>query len=368
MRKIFLSLSFVFWIFCSNAQTVRVDSIQAKANCRYFLMETPNQVQTVLEFQIPDYEKGEQPVIYDLKSKKALRIGKDETLIGGAGSRIVTTTLPDEKVGKSKLTIYSYQKDEVVVEKVIEREDYLFAQEVNDRYMVISNTMDANTTKLELYEFANGKSYPIELPAKEYGLIKISFNLEEGVVAFGGARKGEEKVGDVWVCDLNGKRQFSTKVSGGMSVINYLSCISRDKVLVSNFGENLLLDSKGGSTNVSDNGRKFFVDLKLSANTYFGHYSEKEVGVFNWETKQYSSVPNDANFSFGSVHVAGLTRGEYKANVLDLGNNLFYKNGEYYNLNLGGNVSYFNSVFSQKYNLLISKFQNYVYILKPIKS
>lgn len=368
MKKAILSISLVFVALYSNSQALRVDTIGINPSNKYFMMETPSQLFTVVEFQTPDYEKGEQPVLYDFKSKKSLRIGKKENLNGGAGCRIVTSTIPDPETGIAKLIIYKYQNEGMVVEKVIERDDYIFAREITDQYMVITNVMDASVTKMELYNFSNGKLIPIEMPANEYELIQVSFNLEEGIVAFAGSRRGEDSVGDIWVCDLSGKRLYATKVTGTKAVVNYLSCISRDQILVSNFGENLLLDSKGGSTNISDNGRKFFIDLRLSSNLFFGHYSDTETGVLDVASGKYTNVPNQPDFSLESIHVSGLDRGYNKVNVLDLSNNSLYINGENYNINLGGNLTYFNSVFSKKYNLLISKFHNYVYVLKPIKS
>ncbi len=373
MKRMLINLLFVSGIYTSQAQTVQVDTIQGKENCTYFLVETPESMSTVLEFKVNDYSKGIGPEITDLKTKKTLKLSNRENLQGGFGEGIVTCEDPDGK-NKGKLIIYRYKDGNVVKDKVFEGEDYYWIEFMNEDYMLISNRMDLSITSLQLYDIKKDKFIKIEMPSLVYEGMYVSFNENEGVFAIGGMVKGGyPKNNDVFVFNTEGNILFKNQITQELGGMAYIYCIGKEKVFVSIYGQNFIVENKVGVRPIGSPEEKLFFGAMVNPNYFLGYSSrndkgEKITSLMCISKKEGAEMPVGSSFSFENLLIENYNSFERRAYSLDKTNNIIYSNGIPLNISIGSNYEFFKRLFSLKYNLLISKYHNYVYIIKKSKN
>jgi hypothetical protein len=373
MKRILINLFFFTFISTSNAQLVQVDTIQGNENCTYFLVETPESMATVLEFRINDYSKGIGPDITDLKTKKTIKLSNRENLQGGFGGGIVTTVDPDGK-NLGKLNIYRYKDGNVVKDKVFEGEDYYWVEFMNDDYMLISNRMDLSITSLQLYDIKKDKFIKIEMPSPVYESVIVSFNESENAFAIGGMVKGGyPENNDVFVLNTEGTILFKNEIYQNKGGMAYIYCINKEKVFVSIYGQNFLVENKGGVKTVGNPDVKLFFGAMVNPDCFLGYSSRNDkggrsTGLMCISKNEVIEMPAGSSFVFQNLLIENYISYANKVYSFNKDDNTVYANGLPLNLNMGGNYNFFTSLFSLKYNLLISKYHNYVYVIKSIKS
>lgn len=368
-----INLLFVSGIYTSQAQTVQVDTIQGKENCTYFLVETPESMSTVLEFKVNDYSKGIGPEITDLKTKKTLKLSNRENLQGGFGEGIVTCEDPDGK-NKGKLIIYRYKDGNVFKDKVFEGEDYYWIEFMNEDYMLISNRMDLSITSLQLYDIKKDKFIKIEMPSLVYESVVVSFNESENVFAIGGMLKGDYPSNcDIFVISKEGIILFKDAIRSEIGGVSNIYCLQKNKVFVSIYDRHFLVEKNRSLKSIGNqNGKLFFgamvaPDLLLCYSPK-NQKGEKSTELLRISTNEVIRMPSESSFSFENFMIENYNSFERKVYSLDKTNNIIYRNGIPLNINIGNNYEFFKRLFSLKYILLISKYHNYVYIIKKSKN
>jgi hypothetical protein len=369
MKRMLINLLFVTGIYTSHAQTVQVDTIHGNENCTYFLVETPESMSTVLEFKVNDYSKGIGPEITDLKTKKTLKLSNRENLQGGFGEGIVTSEDPDGK-NLGKLIIYRYKDGNIVKDKVFEGEDYYWIEFMNDDYMLISNRMDLSITSLQLYDIKKDKFIKIEMPSLVYESVIVSFNKIENTFAIGGMVKGGyPKNNDVFVFNTEGSILFNNEILEEVGGMAYVYCICKEKVFISIYGQNFIVENKVGVKPIGNPDVKFFFGAMVNPNYFLGYSSRndkgaKTTGLMCISKNEVAEMLVGSSFSYENLLIENYNSFERKAYSLDKINNIIYSNGIPLNISIGSNYEFFKHLFSLKYNLLISKYHNYVYIIK----
>jgi hypothetical protein len=107
----------------------------------------------------------------------------------------------------------------------------------------------------------------------------------------------------------------------------------------------------------------------VNPNYFLGYSSRndkgaKTTGLMCISKNEVAEMLVGSSFSYENLLIENYNSFERKAYSLDKINNIIYSNGIPLNISFGSNYEFFKRLFSLKYNLLISKYHNYVYIIK----
>ena len=373
MKTTLTHLAFLLLFSYSGAQTIKLDTIQARPNCAYFLIETPEATKTILEFKTNDYSRGIGPEITDLRNKKTIKLSARENLQGGFCDGIVTSEDPDGQ-SPGRLSIYQYKNGNVVKQKVLEGEDYYCVEFINDDYMLVSNRMDLSISSLQLYQIKKNKFINIQLPSPVYESVLVSFNETENVFAIGGMVKGGyPENNDVFVVSTEGIPGIQSSIrknEGGMSNIY---CIQKDQVLVSIYDEQFLVDTRERGRAIGQTDSKLFFGAMVTPNHLLCYSAPNDKGgrttqLLTISSDEINTMPSETDFEFENLIIANYSSFEGKAYAMDKKSGIVFRNGIPLNIQIGANPEFFKRLFSSKYNLLISKYHNYVCIIQFSKN
>ena len=184
---------------------------------------------------------------------------------------------------------------------------------------------------------------------------------------------GYPEKNDVLVVSTEGIPGIQSSISKNEGGMSNIYCIQKDLVLVSIYDEQFLVDTKEKNRAIGKSGSKLFFGAMVTPNHLLCYSAPNDKGgrttqLLTISSDEINTMPSETDFEFENLIIANYSSFEGKAYAMDKKSGIVFRNGIPLNIQIGANPEFFKRLFSSKYNLLISKYHNYVCIIQFSKN